>query len=382
MTRRDACRKAITAGVLATTPIGRAAVAREERPDDPGLITREQEPRNLESPFSALDGPITPVGRFYVRDHFPIPKIDAKAWSLKVEGAVERPLTIGYDDLRAMTARTIAAVLECAGNGRVFLAPRERGAQWGMGAVGNAEWVGVPLSAILERAGVKSGAVEVVLEGADSGEIRDEPKSPGKIPFARSVPIEKARGDVLLAYRMNGQELTLTHGFPVRALVPGWYGMAAVKWLSRVVVADRPFVGYFQTLDYATWERRDGLASLVPIGEIQVKSQIARPSAYEVIKAGADYRVFGAAWTGESDVAKVEVSTDGGSSWSEASLIGSPVRHSWRLWDYTWKAPSAGPYKLMARATDARGRTQPATRDVDSAPHMISHVLPVEVEAR
>src|SRR5262249_49811328 len=159
-----------------------------------------------------------------------------------------------------LPSRTIPALLECAGNGRAFLVPRARGVAWQLGAVGTAEWTGVPLSAILDRAGVRAGAVEVILEGADSGEFREDPQAPGPIHCARSLPLEKARQqEVLLAYRMNGAEITAAHGYPLRAVVPGWYGMASVKWLTRLVVSDRPFQGFFQSIDYTYFERRHGL---------------------------------------------------------------------------------------------------------------------------
>jgi DMSO/TMAO reductase YedYZ molybdopterin-dependent catalytic subunit len=350
-----------------------------------GLITREFQPENLESPFSALEGSLTPNNLFFVRSHFDRPKgLDARTWRLKVEGAVERPLDLGYEELRKMPARTQVALLECAGNGRVFLAPRASGLLWELGGVSNAEWTGVPLAAVLERAGPKAGAVEVIAEGADSGEIRDEPRSPGKIPFARSLPLEKARRpEVLLAYQMNGADLPPAHGHPVRLLVPGWYGMASVKWLARLVVTDRPFNGFFQTLQYATFERRHGEPTLVTTTEVQVKAQIARPALGEVVKTNAVYRMRGAAWTGESEIKKVDVSTDGGKSWQEAKLLDRSVRYGWRLWEYRWQTPpKAGRHTLLARATDQQGHTQPLERDPDRRSYMISHVLPVEVEVR
>jgi DMSO/TMAO reductase YedYZ molybdopterin-dependent catalytic subunit len=349
-----------------------------------GLIVRQRQPDNLESPFEVLDAFLVPNERFYVRNHFAAPKIDARAWRLRVEGAVEKPLEIGYDELLKLPSHSQVALLECAGNGRVFLTPKARGVGWGFGAVGTAEWTGVPLAEMLERAGVRSSAVEVVLEGADSGSVEEEPKSPGAIHFARSLPLAKARKpEVLLAYRMNGKELPAAHGYPLRAVVAGWYGMASVKWLTRVVVVDRPFQGYFQTFDYTYFERRDGLPVITPITELEVKASIARPALQEVVPADQPYRVHGAAWSGEADVTQVEVSTDNGRNWSKAQLLDKPAKYAWRFWEYRWQTPSQpGPQVLMARATDSRGRTQPAQRDPDRRNYMISHVLPVEVEVR
>jgi DMSO/TMAO reductase YedYZ molybdopterin-dependent catalytic subunit len=349
----------------------------------PGLIVRESEPLNLESPFATLDSFLTPNEHFFVRNHFPIPRLDPADWRLSVEGTVETPSVFDSTELRRMPSRTVTATLECAGNGRIFLAPKAKGLLWESGAVGNAEWTGVPLSAVLDRAGIKGAVVEVVLEGHDTGEIPEEPKSPGAIHFTRSLPLEKARRDVLLAYQMNGRDLSPSHGFPLRAIVPGWYGMASVKWLKRILLVERPFAGYFQTLDYSYFERRPGIPSLVPVTENQVKAQIARPARHEVVSKGRDYRVRGAAWAGESMISKVEISTDGGKTWAEATLTGEAVPHAWRLWEWNWRTPNAaGPGSMIARATDARGRVQPMTRDVDRRTVMINHIVPVEFEIR
>lgn len=348
------------------------------------LIIRTREPENFEFPFSSLDSFITPTERFYVRSHFAQPKIEARDWRLHVEGAVDHPFELNYDELQKMPSRTVVATLECAGNNRVFLNPAERGVQWELGAVGTAEWTGVPLSAILARAGLRPGSLEAVLQGADSGEIRDEPKSPGKINFARSLPLSKAlQPDVLLAYRMNGAELTPSHGFPVRAVVPGWYGVASVKWLNRILVTAGTYAGYYETFDYTYWQRRNGLPIVTPITEMEVKAQIARPAMLEVVPMNTIYRVHGAAWTGESEVTKVEVTFDEGKTWAQAQLLGSPGRYTWRLWEYNWPTTvKAGRYTVMARATDARGRVQPMQRDADRRNYMISHVLPISVEVR
>jgi len=349
-----------------------------------GLIIRERDPENLEFPFATLNSFLTPNERFYVRNHFGTPKIEANSWRLQIEGAVDRPFEMTYDDLLQMPSQTVTATLESAGNGRVFLAPQERGVQWELGAVGTAQWTGVPLGVVLDRAGVRPEAIEVILEGADAGEVKEEPRSPGSIRFARSIPLSKARQmEVLLAYRMNGEELPVSHGFPVRAIVPGWYGMASVKWLARLLVSSVPFRGYFQSLDYNIWERRNGIPLLALLSEMQIKSQIARPTMYEVIPANKIYRVYGAAWAGESQVAGVEISADDGRTWNPANLLGAPTRYSWRLWEYLWQTPPrAGRYNIMARATDAGKRVQPMQRDVDRRNYMINHVLPVAVDVR
>ena len=351
----------------------------------PGLIIRERDPENLEFPFYALNSSLTPNDQFFVRSHFPVPKIDINSWSLKVEGLVEHPLDLSFDQLSALPTRTATIVMECAGNSRIFLSPKVGGLQWELGAVGNAEWTGVPLADILQQAGLKPDAVEVVLEGVDSGEIKKEPVSPGKINYARSLPVRKALSrDVILAYQMNGQSLTPAHGYPLRAVVSGWYGMASVKWLKRILVIDRVFRGYFQTSDYTFWERQDGLPiQLLPVAEVEVKAEIARPALHEVVPTGSVYRVHGAAWAGESQVAKVEVSTDSGMSWRQAQLLGPATSYSWRLWEFHWQTPAApGHCTIMARATDALGRSQPTERDTHRGTYMISHIQPIDVEVR
>ncbi len=349
-----------------------------------GLIVREQEPLNLEMPFSTLGGFTTPNESFYVRCHFPIPEIAVSDWRLKIEGKVEAPFELNYEELLRMESRTVAATLECAGNNRDFLEPKVKGVQWGLGAVGNASWTGVPLSVVLERAGVKSGAIEVILEGADEGEIANPPRPAGKIRFARSLPLAKAMGDVLLAHTMNGEPLPPSHGFPLRAIVPGWYAVASVKWMRSIIVTNRPFAGYYQSIDYTYWERTaDDLPTLKPLAEQQIKAEIAQPEKGETISVGATYRVHGAAWSGDAEITKVEVSTDAGASWSLANLGADSVKNSWRLWEYDWRTPTTlGPQTLMARATDSVGRTQPFERDADRGTYMINHILPILVEVR
>jgi DMSO/TMAO reductase YedYZ molybdopterin-dependent catalytic subunit len=275
------------------------------------------------------------------------------------------------------------ATMECAGNGRSHLEPKVKGVAWDLGAVGNAEWRGVLLRDVLARAGIKSDACEVVLEGADRGPIKEPPRPPGEIHYARSVPLAKANADVLLAFEMNGAPLTPEHGFPLRAVVPGWFGMASVKWLHRIVVTTEPFNGYYQSIDYTYWRERDGMPTLVPLAEMQVKAQIARPQMGEVIAAGEEYRVHGAAWGGEDEVATVEFSDDEGASWNKATLLGESKKNAWRFWEFRWTAPSRpGDCILMARATDSAGRTQPPHRVQEYGTYMINHVLPIRVQVR
>jgi DMSO/TMAO reductase YedYZ molybdopterin-dependent catalytic subunit len=347
-----------------------------------GKIVRSEDPLNLEMPFETLDDFITPTKSFYVRTHFPIPKIDRSKWRLRVEGEVKTPFEIDYDELTRLESKKVPVTLECAGNNRDFLEPKVKGVQWGLGAVGNAEWTGVSLSLLLDCAGVKSSAREIILEGADRGKLED-PKSPrGELNFARSIPLEKA-SDVLLAYKMNDVDLPAENGFPVRAIVPGWYAVASIKWLQRIVVTDKPFNGYYQTLDYAFWKRRGNLAELIALSEMQIKAEIARPSDGETVSANSNVRVHGAAWTGDGEIKKVEISSDDGATWNEAKLLGESKPNAWRLWEFNWKTPNR-PEKatLIARATDSNGRSQPIERDPDRGTYMINHLLPIEVEVK
>jgi DMSO/TMAO reductase YedYZ molybdopterin-dependent catalytic subunit len=344
-----------------------------------GKIVRSEEPLNLEMPFAQLDGFITPTKSFYVRTHFPIPKIDRNKWQLRVEGEVERPFALRFNELVKLESKKVPATLECAGNNRSFLEPKVKGVQWGLGGVGNAEWTGVPLSTLLDRAGIKSGALEIILEGADRGRLED-PKGPrGEINFARSIPLEKARKNVLLAYKMNDAELLPEHGFPVRAIVPGWFAVASIKWLQRVIATDKPFNGYYQTLDYAYWKRAGDTAQLTALSELQIKAEIARPVMGQVVGANSSVEVRGAAWTGNGEITKVEVSTDNGSVWKEAKL-GESKPNAWRLWEFNWSTPATpGQVTLMARATDSSGQTQPTSRDPDRGTYMINHLLSITV---
>jgi DMSO/TMAO reductase YedYZ molybdopterin-dependent catalytic subunit len=357
-----------------------ASLLADDPPAGPQLISRETNPNNFESPFAALDKPITPNELFYVRNHFAQPRVDKADWRLKVTGAVEKPLELTYDQLLDLPSVTRTVTLECAGTGRSFLTPKAKGVQWELGAVSTAEWTGVPLSKVLEKAGLRSDAVEVVLEGVDKGESKNDAKPAGALQFARSLPIAKAqKPEVILAYKMNGAVLPEAHGFPLRAIVGGWYGMASVKWLTQIIAADRPFDGFFQGVEYGYWDRRYGLPTLKPITEMDVKASIAQPQAGATVAANATVRVHGAAWAGESEPAKVEVSTDGGKKWEEAVLLGTGAPAVWRLWEYNWKTPAAGKHVLMARATDKRGRVQPMERDPDLRNYRIGNVHPTEV---
>jgi len=346
-----------------------------------GLIIRQKEPTNLETPFDQVDSFLTPTELFYIRSHFPAPKLDLASYQLRINGAVRNPFSLSYKELRDMPSETRVATLECAGNGRVFLIPHVEGAQWELGAVGNAEWTGVPLRALLERAGMEGDVCEIVLEGADRGIPVEKPIPPGPISYARSFPRDKAiQPEVLIAYQMNGRELPLDHGYPVRAIVPGHYGMASVKWLTHIYAVREPFQGYWQTSDYGYWSYFEGKPVRRPLGEMKVKSEIVRPGVYETIAANQMYTVFGAAWAGEAEVTELSVSIDGGQTWNKAEFLEPAQRHTWRHWKYDWLTPEKpGKYTLLARAKDASGNVQPNEHDPNHGTYVIDHPLPIEV---
>jgi DMSO/TMAO reductase YedYZ molybdopterin-dependent catalytic subunit len=349
-----------------------------------GLTIRQKEPINLETVQDQLNTFLTPAELFYIRNHFPAPDLKIEQYALRVGGAVRQPLALSYRDLREMPSKTVVAALECAGNSRVFLVPSVPGAQWELGAVGNAEWTGVPLAALLERAGIATDVCEIVLEGADRGSPPEPPVPPGPISYARSLPLNKAQQEeVLIAYQMNGRDLRRDHGYPVRAIVPGHFGMASVKWLTRIEAVREPFQGYWQTSDYAYWDHLEGMPVRRPLAEMPIKSEIFRPRVYETIPTNQTYEVFGAAWTGESEVTEVALSTDDGRTWNKAKFLDPVSRHAWRRWTYDWLTPQQpGKYTLLARAKDARGRVQPNQHDPNLGSYVINHALPIEVFVR
>jgi DMSO/TMAO reductase YedYZ molybdopterin-dependent catalytic subunit len=345
------------------------------------LTMRQAEPLNLEGPFAALNGRITPTEQFYVRSHFPVPAIDARDFRLTIDGAVEQVVTLTLEDLLAMPAVTRPSTLECAGNGRIFLDPPAMGVQWQLGAVGTAEWTGVRLCDVLERAQLRPEAVDLVLEGADRGWVQQEGAAEGEIAYARSLPVSNL-DDVLLAYAMNGEPLTREHGYPLRAIVAGHYAMASVKWLTRIEAVAEPFQGYFQTSDYAYWDASGGRKVRRPLRAMALKSSIARPVDGAVVAAGSVVTISGAAWSGGPEVESVDVSTDGGATWESAQLLDTAEHGVWRRWQFAWRVAGPGKYTLLARARDAVGKLQPSVRDLRWETYVIHHTVPVTVSAR
>jgi sulfite oxidase len=342
---------AVPLSVLAQGP--KVAAGKEK------LIVRSLRPPDYETPVALLDSFITPVDHFYVRSHMPVPAgLDAATWTLQVEGEVTTPLTLSMADLRALPSTTVTAVLECAGNGRAFFEPPVAGVQWAKGAVGNARWTGVRMADVLKRAGVSSTGRFVTLNGADRG-MGQQPD------FIRQLPLDKAmHPDTLIAYDMNGAPLPPLHGFPLRAIVPGWEGAYAIKWLTTLRVLDREFDGFWVATGYRYPTRTvaPGAAvdpkDMAPLTGLVVKSLITRPVDAAETEPGK-VEVAGFAWAGETDIARVEVSSDHGASWQPARLVGERARYSWRRFEHSFEATRPGSYLILSRATDANGRSQP-----------------------
>jgi DMSO/TMAO reductase YedYZ molybdopterin-dependent catalytic subunit len=333
-------------------------------------------PENSETPRDSVRSWVTPTRLFFVRNHFTVPSLDLAGWRLTVLGRVKQSVAWTWDELTDLPERTVFATVECAGNGRSFLTETQPGVQWGAGAVGHAEWTGVPLNLVLERSGLESDALEVLFEGADRGTESDHP---APMPFARSLPLAKAlHPDTLLAFRMNGEVLDPLHGYPLRLFVPGWYGVASVKWLQRIEVVNQPFRGYFQSVKYTVERRTARGVEMEVVGPMVPKSEIIRPRGGEVLGLGGN-RFFGVAWAGEDAVSRVEISVDAGATWSEATFLGPQAPYSWTLWEYLWEAESPGEYTVLARTTSSRGRVQPAEHDRLNGGYLIHHSRPLAV---
>jgi len=314
--------------------------------------------RNHGMPLEALRWDVTPIGLHYLLTHYDIPDVDVDGWRLEIGGVVERPLALPLDDLRARPAVEVAVTMECAGNGRAHVEPHVVSQPWLLEAVGTARWRGTPVAGLLAEAGVRDGAVEVLFTGLDRGVEGGEEQA-----YARSLPLaELLTGDAILAYEVNGVPLPPQHGYPLRLVVPGWYGMTSVKWLSSISVLGEPFDGYQMRHSYRRRQHEDEPGE--PIMRMAPRSLMIPPGIPEflsrsrVVEAGP-CELRGRAWSGESEIAGVEVSTDGGVTWQEAALAdGALGRWAWRSWRFTWDA-EPGEYQLCCRARDAAGNVQP-----------------------
>ena len=310
--------------------------------------------RNHGMPLEALRYPVTPVGLHYLLIHYDVPVVEPETWRLAVRG--ERELVLGLEELRARPAAEVTVTMECAGNGRAKLDPRPVSQPWLLEAVGTARWRGTSLRPLLEEAGI-GGAVEVLCTGLDRGIEGEEEQA-----FQRSLPLEEAlRREVLLAYEMNGAPLPPQHGFPLRLVVPGWYGMTNVKWLERIELVDTPFAGYQNSWSYRL-RQAEGEEG-VPLDRMQPRSLMVPPGIPEFMTrdrtvAAGKVLLQGRAWSGHAPVDRVEVSTDGGAGWDAAELEPAGEPWAWRGWSYRWNA-EPGEHVLCCRARDEAGNEQP-----------------------
>ncbi len=327
-----------------------------------GAITREElqlASRNHAMPLEMLRWPITPLGMHYLLVHFDVPRIDPVSWRLNIGGLVDHPHEYTLPDLQHRERRTQAVTMECAGNGRSRLEPRPVSQPWDQGGIGTAEWTGTPLAPLLIDAGVSPDAVELVFTGADRG-IQGGVEH----QYARSLTLAEAMSDdVLLAYEVNGQPLPPQHGYPVRLLVPGWYGMTSVKWLQSIEAIDHGFDGFQQHDAYRYTQTADDPGE--PVQRIKVRALMVPPGVPEfftrrrTVDAGL-VQLSGRSWSGTGTVQSVEVCVDG--VWEQAQLQEPAGRYAWRGWTFTWVA-TPGSHELACRATDSAGQTQPETPD-------------------
>jgi sulfite oxidase len=347
-------------------------------PGEDGMIVRSFRFVDLESPVEYFNTWLTPVQHFFVRNHMHEPsELNLADWRLTVGGEVDKPLTLTFAEVAKLEVHSVVNTLECAGNGRGFQRPQVPGVQWGKGAVGTAKFAGPRLRDVLQRAGVKSTGRHVMFRGLD--------EVPGKVPpFIRSIPIVKALdSDTLIATHMNGAPLTKHHGFPARALTPGWIGAASCKWLTEIKVLESEFSGNFMNPGYRLPNQPIKPGEAVkpedthPLTALTVKSVISGPIDGAALKPGR-IAIHGAAWAGEAAITKVEVSTDGGATWSAATLGPEQDNYAWRLWRHEWIAEQ-GDYSIRSRATDSQDRTQPAVAAWNPSGYLYNAVDEVKV---
>jgi len=311
-------------------------------------------PRNAETPKRYLRSWITANNIFFDRNQGEIPEklIDLAEWQLTIEGQVENPLNFDFESLVTMPKAIAANTLECSGNSRSLLEKKASGNPWTIGGVGNAVWGGVWLKDLLAKAGVKPTAKHVAFEGFD------KPLGKSQIKFIRSIPIEKAMSSTLLAYEMNGEPLPLKHGYPLRGLALGWTGANCVKWLSKIILLSEPYSGFYMDQVYRIYQTGQDPKSGETVTDISLKSIITQPEVGATLLSG-ETTILGAAYAGEKNVEKVEISTDNGKSWQAAEFIGPHEPFAWRHWQYVWHVPQPGSYSILSRAIDSDGSVQP-----------------------
>lgn len=323
----------------------------------PFLTTRRLYPENQETPIAFIENEIVNNNLFYRRNHFSYPTLSYSNYWLPINGNVSTPILLSLQDIVQLPSKTIQVVLECSGDKRSLFKPKVFGKQWEKGAISQGYWKGVPLRTLLELSGVREGAKEIVVEGYDFGERTDLNKV---FTYTRSLPIEKAlHPDTIIAYEYNNKPIPFKHGFPLRLIVPQWYAMASVKWIKQISVIDSNFKGPFQTIDYVYYPNKENNKGAFPVTTINVNSTIQKPLDMDILNTG-QHLIKGIAWTGKGFITKLEISVDGGNTWVNAELEPSKnAGYGWQTWSYEWTVLEKGEYKIMTKATDSNGRTQP-----------------------
>ena len=343
--------------------------------NDISLKTIGENPYVGETPQIALESLVTPNPLFYVRSQFEYPEMDENKWRLQAVTSNKKTKTFSLEDIKNLPKHTLPVTLECAGNNRADLDPTVSGNQFNNGAVSNAVWSGTPFNSVLATINLDQDIMEILFEGADVGST-SEGKAPE--PYRRSLPLKVAtHPDTLLAYEMNGEVLPIEHGYPVRLIVPGWYGMAHVKWLSKITTLTEPFSGYFQGEKYVL-KYRDGTKS--PVQEMQVKSTITSPSDNMTLKYGTTHTIKGHAWSGRTNVDRVEISVDQGQTWRLTELQGPTESYSWQLWTYEWSPKSLGQYTILSRATNDKGTQQPSESVWNELGYQVNGIKSISVQ--
>jgi DMSO/TMAO reductase YedYZ molybdopterin-dependent catalytic subunit len=340
----------------------RALMAQD--PIKTGMNVLSKRPEDLEMPLSGFSDYITPIEHFFVRTHVYVPTVNLNDWRLTVDGEVQTPLTLTMDDLKKLPSVEMVSVVECAGNGRGFAEPPVPGLQWTNGSVGNGRWRGVRLADVLKRAGMKDSGKEILFNGADVplGTMQD---------FRRTITVKKALDpNTLLAYEMNGVTLPVKHGFPLRVVAPGWASDSWVKWLTNITVLDKEFDGFWMKSSYRKPDHpiapgsAMALDKMVPVTSLRVKSVIAAPLDGTSVRLGDPVNMHGVAWSGDQGpVVSVDISTDGGRSWTPAALGADKSQFGWRQWSFSFRPERESYYNVMSRAKDATGGTQPFVQE-------------------
>jgi sulfite dehydrogenase len=357
----------ITTALAATGTVPPVLYASERRlvtfPEKTELLLLTSSPPQLETPLKYFRELITPNEALFVRWHLSnIPtSVDLDTWRLIIHGNVDKQISLSFDDLKKFEKVSYTAVIQCAGNGRSFFEPPLFGGQWLNGAMGNVTWGGVRLKDVLKSAGIKTGSMEVVFKGLDKAAL---PATPG---FLKSLQLDKAlEDDIIIAYEMNGQELPMLNGFPVRLVVPGWYATYWVKSLSDIEVAVKPSESFWMKTAYRIPDDPCGCVEpgtapkkTVPINRMTTRSLLINPEDGRRLKSGQPVELMGVAFSGGYSIKEVLVSVDGGSNWRPARLGKDIGRYSWIQWFYPWQPAKPGTYQVMVRATNSIGESQP-----------------------